>query len=740
MTSSRWDSVIQDIRRMASLSGAANLPDRELLDAFVVKHDQVAFEVLVRRYGPMVFGVCKRILRQAQDAEDAFQATFLVLVRKASSLGPSAAVGNWLYGVAYRTALQARGRSVRRRHKEAEVPPMDSQDSTLETAARRELQALLDRELNRLPDKYRTPVILCDLLGKTKKQAAEELRCPEGTVSSRLARGREMLRKRLARYAPAFSAAGGVVLLEQLGTAALPAGLYSTTIKAAALIAKGTTAAAGLAPNVASLVEGVIKSMLITKLKPMMALMLVATLLGGVAWGVGSGLGGGQKGAAGIQHDNTAKVAPGGVEGGVAGEGGAGEQPTDIAPPKKEQFRYKAKDFAAWKETLVIELDPSIQIDAIKALGAFGVNGYHEDATAAILGWLKRRDTKETFEMEELTVIDEAENTFLRLGAKSINVLAKELDSKSVNDRRWAAWSYNFMMARACTSFQGRSVPTTGEKLRPKGLDFAPTDYSRPSDLPYPVRTELFKNMLPHLTRALKDSDNDVQRWVMQTISLAANVGEVSPAKLAASDLQGFSAALADALKHADPKMRKYAAEALAWLGPEAKSTVPALIKALDASDSTDMKYLLAKALAGIGPAAKDAVPVLIKTLSEKDQDSHWHAAIQALGRIGPAAKDAVPALINMAKSEDYSLEAIIAIGLIGPSAKDAVPTLIELLKDKHAHVRLEVVIALGNIGPEAKTAIPALTTLVGSIGEASPQEWIAVRTAATEALKKIGK
>ena len=126
MASGSWDNVVQEIYRIAGLRESHHLPDRQLLESFVTHHNAAAFEVLVRRHGPMVLGVCRRILRHAQDAEDAFQATFLVLVRNGSSLRQRMRSGNWLYGVAYRTALQARRRSARRRRKEAEVPPMDA--------------------------------------------------------------------------------------------------------------------------------------------------------------------------------------------------------------------------------------------------------------------------------------------------------------------------------------------------------------------------------------------------------------------------------------------------------------------------------------------------------------------------------------------------------------------------------------------------------------------------------------
>src|SRR5262249_13548239 len=156
------------------------------------------------RHGPMVLGVCRRLLGDSADAEDAFQAAFLVFVRKAASIAGREALGGWLHGVAYRTALEARGRRARRRAKEkqaGEMPePLVEPDEHL-----RDLRPLLDQELNRLPDKYGVPVILCELEGKTRKEAARILGLPEGTLSWRLAQAKKMLAKRLSRHGTALS-------------------------------------------------------------------------------------------------------------------------------------------------------------------------------------------------------------------------------------------------------------------------------------------------------------------------------------------------------------------------------------------------------------------------------------------------------------------------------------------------------------------------------------------------------
>src|SRR4051812_16629983 len=183
--------------------------DRELLAQFVRCRDPVAFEGLVRRHGPMVLGACRRLLRNPHDAEDAFQATFLVLLRKAHTVNPPERVGNWLYGVACRTAAKANAMNAKRhaRDRTVEPPSMGSSSTVIDASAQAEVRAAIDVEIGRLPERYRAPVVLCELDGLSRTEAAQALDLPEGTLSSRLSRAREMLRTRLARRGMALSAA-----------------------------------------------------------------------------------------------------------------------------------------------------------------------------------------------------------------------------------------------------------------------------------------------------------------------------------------------------------------------------------------------------------------------------------------------------------------------------------------------------------------------------------------------------
>ncbi len=283
MATDPMNKVIRYLRSPLLLEGA-DLADGQLLERFVDRRDAAALEVLVRRHGPMVWGVCRRVLQNHHDAEDAFQATFLVLARKAASVRPRAKVGSWLYGVAYQTALKARATRAKRKTRERQVENMP-EPAVAESAAGRDLQAVLDHELSRLPEKYRAVIVLCDLEGRTAKEVAQQLGLPQGTVASRLARGRAMLAKRLVRPGVAVtgcSLAG--VLSQEAASATVPNSVMISTIKALAVAAAGQAATTGLvSAKVAALSEGVVRGMLLTKLKIAIVIVLgLAVTLAGV--------------------------------------------------------------------------------------------------------------------------------------------------------------------------------------------------------------------------------------------------------------------------------------------------------------------------------------------------------------------------------------------------------------------------------------------------------------------------
>src|SRR5262249_29156255 len=217
-------------------------------------------------------------------AEDAFQATWIVLVKKAESVAPRDLVGNWLYGVAHQTALQARRAAARRAAREVHGLP-DAAEAARPDEGAAEVLALLDQELSRLPGDYRAVVVLCDLEGRTRKEVSRHLGVPEGTVAGRLARARAMLAKRLARR--------GVTLSDgALASMCVPEAVVASTLSTASQFASGQSATAGVvSTQVAALTEGVLRSMLPSKARfaAVAALALTGLLIAGVSAGIGSG-------------------------------------------------------------------------------------------------------------------------------------------------------------------------------------------------------------------------------------------------------------------------------------------------------------------------------------------------------------------------------------------------------------------------------------------------------------------
>jgi RNA polymerase sigma factor (sigma-70 family) len=245
------------------------LSDTQLLERFSGRGDQGAFAALVYRHGPLVLGVCRRVLQHDQDTEDAFQAAFVVLARKAGTISKHESLASWLYKVAYRIALRARSDKARRHSHEQQTPPRPP-DPALGEVVQRELQQILDEEVQRLPEKYRAPILLCYLQGQTNEEAATVLRCPTGTVKVRLLRGREILRKRLLRRGLALSVTAllGQALVH-MARAAVPQPLAKATVQAAA---------GGFSPVVAGLADGILKGMCLAKLKVAAVLLLTVAL------------------------------------------------------------------------------------------------------------------------------------------------------------------------------------------------------------------------------------------------------------------------------------------------------------------------------------------------------------------------------------------------------------------------------------------------------------------------------
>ena len=304
MRAGHTNTIDRDIWTLFTTGSSAGLTDAELLERFIVGRDEDAFASIVRRHGPMVLDVCRRVLRDGHDAEDAFQATFLVLARRAASVAPRAMVANWLYGVAHQTAVKARAMAGRRKAREKQVedlpeaaaPPHPPWD---------ELGPILDQELSRLPAKYRAPVVLCHLEGKSYAAAASELGWPEGTLSGRLSRARSILAERLTRRGLAFSAGSlAAVLPVKTASAGVSTPLVHATAGAACRFVAGVAAARGaVSPEVAALSQGVLTMMRMKKIALNGAVLVGLTGAAGLAV---AGFGPGASGLAGGQYASPA--------------------------------------------------------------------------------------------------------------------------------------------------------------------------------------------------------------------------------------------------------------------------------------------------------------------------------------------------------------------------------------------------------------------------------------------------
>jgi RNA polymerase sigma factor (sigma-70 family) len=281
MPATTLPGFLQRLKQVMAAEALGTIPDRELLGRFLSTQDDAAFRALIGRHGPMVFRVCRRVLRRDQDAEDAFQASFLVLARQGHTIRKRTSLASWLHGVAYRTALEAREGFARRRKHETRAS-LATRPALPDETTWKELRAVLDEELGRLPERLRSPLVLCYLEGLTQDEAADRLGQSKATCRRNLERGREVLAARLSRRGVTLSAALFAPLLaDATASAPMPPGLVGSTVEAAARAAVGKAVAGAVPAKVAALMEGVMRAMFFTKVKGVGAILLAVALLGG---------------------------------------------------------------------------------------------------------------------------------------------------------------------------------------------------------------------------------------------------------------------------------------------------------------------------------------------------------------------------------------------------------------------------------------------------------------------------
>lgn len=273
-------STMTDVLGRLPLWQSVHLTDAELLGEFVRHRNTDSFAQLFHRLAPMVMGVCRRVLRHQQNAEDAFQATFLVLAQKAASIMPQEKVGCWLYSVAYRTALETRRRARRQQGREASLNAC-AEPSCAPDGLHQELCAVLDRELLGLPEIYRTPIVLCDLQERTQRDAARQLHLPHGTLSNRLTKGRQLLATRLARLRVHLSVAALAATLHDLAAVPVRLSLTSTTLEQINRGMQAGSFAVATLSQVQHLTQGVLYFMFTRKLTTLAVILLTLLGIGG---------------------------------------------------------------------------------------------------------------------------------------------------------------------------------------------------------------------------------------------------------------------------------------------------------------------------------------------------------------------------------------------------------------------------------------------------------------------------
>lgn len=275
-------TLVRQVRRLAGGPGPATDSDADLLSRYASLRDAEAFEALVRRHGPMVWNLCRRMLHHEQDAEDAFQATFLVLARRAASAGRKGTLAGYLYRVAFRVALKAKDRGAARPAESLTAEPPCPAPPVGAASEWAEVRSIIDEEVDRLPERFRVPFVLCCLEGRTNAEAAAVLGCPRGTVDSRLSTARQRLRQRLTRRGVTLTVAAA--LETQLGTDATAASAVrvAATVRAALQFTTAGASAETLTGS-AVLANGVMQAMNATKLTWLAAAVVTAGLLGGGA-------------------------------------------------------------------------------------------------------------------------------------------------------------------------------------------------------------------------------------------------------------------------------------------------------------------------------------------------------------------------------------------------------------------------------------------------------------------------
>jgi RNA polymerase sigma factor (sigma-70 family) len=775
--------TLEPLRQLAASQFFADWPDQRLLERFLAQRDQTAFAELLQRHRRLVWGVCRHLLGHEQDAEDAFQATFLVLALKGQSIRKTQALSSWLHGVAYRCAMQIKRQETRRQRREQDTARAPFYDPARETNVR-DLAALLQTEVQRLPEKHRAPFILCCLEGKSREEAARALGWKAGTVSGRLARARQELQQRLARMGIPLAAASAAAAIAE---ADVSAAVMAATARGVLAAASGAAAlSAAVSPKVLGLVKGVTQAMLLTKIKSAAFVVLLIGLMAGV--GVT---------AQQVIFKNGAAPPK------TAAREKQKEPPTTPTEAEPDQdLRYDGKPFEYWRSFMIKELKPERRIDAIRAMGAFGVRGYSREATEVIVKLMKEyQDPNDIYSAAQgdggppdQKVVAEAYNSLRKIGPAAAPVLLKNLDRPNLRLFAVIAFCRGVValpdsalpavvrliadgkdkLASAALEILSRGHPPTEEQWKAVAA-FAKTESNAKklvriltlvvAENP-PVTAGIGwpgmwrpRDVAAYFLGGLGERAHDAGPVLLNAALEGRNEQALAAVLQVKADQKTILSLASAAIKNGKPSSQEAAAKLLTKLGTAAKPAVPALLTALastkhDAVGAACGSAIL-HALEKIGPDKDQITPALAKILEDNDQV--WSFQLEAFGlllKTEPSSENLVPTLAGYLKALAARMgtqfgpsarvqahELMAVFQKLGPKAREAMPALLHVFKHADQEMQLATISTWTKMGAAARDALPALYQLLASTEKnATAAETRKLRQAATAAIQAISK
>jgi RNA polymerase sigma factor (sigma-70 family) len=786
MAAGRWHKTLGPLRKLAATQIFADRSDGALLEQFVSQRDDAAFAELVQRHRHLVGSVCRHLLRHEHDAEDAFQAAFLILAMKGRSIRKRQALSSWLHGVAFRCAMRIKRQQARRQRRELQAARVSSIDPAEEINLR-ELWAVLETEIQRLPERHRAPFVLCCLEGKTQEEAGRMLGWKIGTVSGRLARARQELQRRLAHKGIALAAVLGATAL---GKVDVSAATLRATVRGGAAVLSGA-AASSIPTQVLAIVQGVNQAMCMSRIQAVLALVSLIGLLAGA-------------GLAAQQALFQDRAEPKDQAGKLAANlpAAAGNEPA------KHDLRYDGKPFEYWRDFGTNELKAERRIDAVRAMGAFGVRGYAAEGAEVIVRIIREysetdigngvvwvQEPSKFPGTPDQRVVLEASLALAKIGPAAAPVLLKNLDASTARTFSTQVFALGVLsLPESLVPNVMRLICEGNGEIRAAALLILlqPSSEERWRAVLAAAKAEGPGKLVQALGRLLPTSPStQVDDLAAELLGRLGSAARPAGPALVAVALKGSKPAL-EAVRNVRPdakvvvalastvlekELNQAAADLLGDLGVAARSATPVLVAALkfrppeQSGDGFERwvsgQYAVLMALGKIAPDPEAVVSVLARVVGDKKQDLRLqHAAFELLMRIDTDLEPRVPALTAYLErlwdvgggpaewsgwqlTVDPLSEAsniMKALQKLGPKARAALPTLSKGFEYKSSQTKLGVLQTWTALGSAARDALPLLYQYVASLQEARDRPGAAahsvqeLRDAAQRAIKSISQ